>query len=38
VTRLYRRDDVPEEDCWLRGEATRAAPVLERKERVRDLL
>jgi len=19
VTRLYRRDDVPEEDCWLRG-------------------
>jgi protein-L-isoaspartate(D-aspartate) O-methyltransferase len=20
VTRLYRRDDLPEEDCWLRGE------------------
>jgi len=20
VTRLYRRDDVPEEDCWLRGQ------------------
>lgn len=20
VTRLYRRDDIPEEDCWLRGE------------------
>ena len=19
VTRLYGRDDVPEEDCWLRG-------------------
>lgn len=19
VTRLYRRDDVPAEDCWLRG-------------------
>ena len=19
ITRLYRRDDVPEEDCWLRG-------------------
>jgi protein-L-isoaspartate(D-aspartate) O-methyltransferase len=19
VTRLYRRDDVPKEDCWLRG-------------------
>jgi protein-L-isoaspartate(D-aspartate) O-methyltransferase len=20
VTRLYRRDDLPEENCWLRGE------------------
>jgi len=19
VTRLYRRDDIPEEDCWVRG-------------------
>jgi len=19
VTRLYRRDDVPDQDCWLRG-------------------
>jgi protein-L-isoaspartate(D-aspartate) O-methyltransferase len=19
VSRLYRRDDVPEEDCWVRG-------------------